>query len=630
IGTPQYMSPEQALGKRGDDLDGRSDLYSLGIVMYQMLTGEVPFKGETTMQVLFAQVHTPAKPIREVRPDLQVPGCIERVVMKCLEKDRDLRPNDAGTLIEEIAQAEAEAARARTGFEPLPQATPETEQTARLPAETGRLVKERAERENLVRQQREESRRRIFDPQITETHSVTGGERPDGKRLQEERQSAEQSRQSRLTPQQFERIFGKQEEAKPELPRPVRREADRLSGLGVSPERPADQQTRKPQIQNTVVSGPVAPTGSRKTAALLTAAVIILLGAGAWYFYQSQHQELSQQPSSSTSVNPTSPPQPSQPEGPAPASTSPQSSVPPNTTAATVANPSTETTPPQSSPKSETLTTATVTNQLRIATIIRTGDRFLHKQNYARAIRAYQSGLKLDPANSELLAKLKQARIEAKAPRAEPVAGESHPAPAPQAPAARLAETSAPTTIPAQPAVPSTGALRVSAPAGAAIYIDGDSAGKVAANGSLLVSHLSPGNHQVRLALSGYQIWNGSINVQPGQTTSSAITLAAVPQPQVVSFHVTHQHTFGSCSGTLTIGNGRMSYDASKKSHSFDVPLTSIAKFGTVRYGADFYFELKNGRDYLFSGPMAALQAFERAREAAGPSLGSKVGQPSK
>ena len=106
IGTPQYMSPEQAMGKRGDDLDGRSDLYSLGMVMYQMLSGGVPFKAETTMEMLLAHLQKPPIPIRELRPDLQIPEGIARVVMRTLEKDRDLRPASAKVLIEEIEQAE--------------------------------------------------------------------------------------------------------------------------------------------------------------------------------------------------------------------------------------------------------------------------------------------------------------------------------------------------------------------------------------------------------------------------------------------------------------------------------------------------------------------------------------------
>ena len=106
IGTPQYMSPEQAMGKRGDDLDGRSDLYSLGMVMYQMLSGGVPFKAETTMEMLLAHLQKPPIPIRELRPDLQIPEGIARVVMRTLEKDPDLRPASAKALIEEIEHAE--------------------------------------------------------------------------------------------------------------------------------------------------------------------------------------------------------------------------------------------------------------------------------------------------------------------------------------------------------------------------------------------------------------------------------------------------------------------------------------------------------------------------------------------
>ena len=73
IGTPQYMSPEQALGKRGDELDGRSDLYSLGCVMYEMLTGALPFAADTTLALLQAHAFQPPRPIAEVRPDLILP-----------------------------------------------------------------------------------------------------------------------------------------------------------------------------------------------------------------------------------------------------------------------------------------------------------------------------------------------------------------------------------------------------------------------------------------------------------------------------------------------------------------------------------------------------------------------------
>ncbi|MBI1940178.1 MAG: serine/threonine protein kinase, partial [Acidobacteria bacterium] len=102
IGTPQYMSPEQAMGKRGDDLDGRSDLYSLGVVMYQMLTGDLPFKADTTMEMLLAHLQKPPTPIQVLRPELQIPESITTLVMKTLEKDRELRPANAKALIQEI------------------------------------------------------------------------------------------------------------------------------------------------------------------------------------------------------------------------------------------------------------------------------------------------------------------------------------------------------------------------------------------------------------------------------------------------------------------------------------------------------------------------------------------------
>jgi serine/threonine-protein kinase len=102
IGTPQYMSPEQAGGKRGDELDGRSDLYSLGIVMYEMLTADLPFKADTTIGMLLAHMQTPPRPIRTLHPELQVPEPIANLTMKLLEKNPELRPASAQALIQEI------------------------------------------------------------------------------------------------------------------------------------------------------------------------------------------------------------------------------------------------------------------------------------------------------------------------------------------------------------------------------------------------------------------------------------------------------------------------------------------------------------------------------------------------
>jgi eukaryotic-like serine/threonine-protein kinase len=106
VGTPQYMSPEQAQGMRGDELDARSDLYSLGVVMYEMLTGQLPFKAETTMDMMLAHMQKPPRPVLLVRSGLQIPETLSILVMRILQKKREMRPQSAAALIEEIWRVE--------------------------------------------------------------------------------------------------------------------------------------------------------------------------------------------------------------------------------------------------------------------------------------------------------------------------------------------------------------------------------------------------------------------------------------------------------------------------------------------------------------------------------------------
>jgi serine/threonine-protein kinase len=91
VGTPQYLSPEQAMGIHGDQLDGRADIYSLGIVLYLMLTGQLPFESDTPMGFLMHHVQTSPIAPHLARPDLPIPPDISAILMKALEKDRDRR-----------------------------------------------------------------------------------------------------------------------------------------------------------------------------------------------------------------------------------------------------------------------------------------------------------------------------------------------------------------------------------------------------------------------------------------------------------------------------------------------------------------------------------------------------------
>ena len=83
IGTPSYMSPEQAAGER--DIDGRSDLYSLGVVAFQMLSGELPFNAPTVAGILMKHITEPAPLLHEKYPD--IPEDLSLAVARCLEKD---------------------------------------------------------------------------------------------------------------------------------------------------------------------------------------------------------------------------------------------------------------------------------------------------------------------------------------------------------------------------------------------------------------------------------------------------------------------------------------------------------------------------------------------------------------
>jgi len=120
IGTPAFMSPEQAAGERV--IDGRSDIYSLGVVAYQMITGELPFQAPTVPGLLMKQISTPATPVDRLRPE--TPRELALTVMRCLEKD----PNDRWPSADALRRA----------LETNTYSAPAPKPGVRVPAPTGR------------------------------------------------------------------------------------------------------------------------------------------------------------------------------------------------------------------------------------------------------------------------------------------------------------------------------------------------------------------------------------------------------------------------------------------------------------------------------------------------------------
>src|SRR5256886_2934663 len=114
VGTPGYMSPEQATG--AEHVDGRSDVYSLGCVLYEMLAGHPPFLGTTAQEILARHSLDAVPPLRTIRPEL--PEAVEHAVRKALAKSPADRVATATAFIEALTQAGAPPPFARRAARP--------------------------------------------------------------------------------------------------------------------------------------------------------------------------------------------------------------------------------------------------------------------------------------------------------------------------------------------------------------------------------------------------------------------------------------------------------------------------------------------------------------------------------
>jgi len=104
VGTPLYMSPEQFMGKKAGEIDGRTDLYSLGVVLYQMVTAHLPFEGDTLYSLMMQHIQGVVRPPDEIAPERHIPNSLSQLILKSIDKDREARFQNADEFVAALEQ----------------------------------------------------------------------------------------------------------------------------------------------------------------------------------------------------------------------------------------------------------------------------------------------------------------------------------------------------------------------------------------------------------------------------------------------------------------------------------------------------------------------------------------------
>ncbi len=371
LGTPQYMSPEQAKGKRGDELDGRSDIYSLGILMYQMLTGTLPFEATTTMEMLLAHVQQAPKPILSLRADLQIPGPVASIVMQCLEKDREARPQSAQALIESLERAQSISTNAARAPEAaVPPAADRDREATQLRERQAALAQEQeiALAREREAQEREAAAAREKEAALArEQQAALAREREAQEHEAREREAALAAAQSFAGPSATAMVPKAQAEVHEVPPPPL---------AAVSQEPSPEQGHASPALPRAMVEKPGESPALRIVWIVALAGVVLV----AFSFLMSRRHAAA--PDSGVTIKMTPAKQAASPVTPTPA-------------------------PAQNGNSDQA---RLLELREKISAIEREGDAYQTQGKYDEAIHTYETGLKLDPENSTLLKKVIRAK----------------------------------------------------------------------------------------------------------------------------------------------------------------------------------------------------------------------------